>query len=83
MNSLRLLLVDGGSEKSEAISITLASANHTVLPTAGLDEASEALFVEQFDAVHRLRQTPWLISMQNCGVWRRASARLRGFLCWR
>ncbi len=51
MNSLRLLLVDGGSDKSDAISITLASANHTVLPTVGLDEAGEALFVEQFDAV--------------------------------
>jgi len=51
MNSLRLLLVDGGSEKSDAISTTLVSANHTVLPTAGLDEAGEALFVEQFDAV--------------------------------
>jgi HPt (histidine-containing phosphotransfer) domain-containing protein len=51
MNSLRLLLVDGGSEKSDAISTTLANANHTVLPTAGLDEAVEALGVEQFDAV--------------------------------
>ena len=51
MNSLRLLLVDGGSDKSDAISTTLASANHTVLPTSGLDEAAEALFVEQFDAV--------------------------------
>jgi len=51
MNSLRFLLVDGDSEKSDAISNALASANHTVLPTAGLDEAGEALFVEQFDAV--------------------------------
>jgi HPt (histidine-containing phosphotransfer) domain-containing protein/CheY-like chemotaxis protein len=51
MNSLRVLLVDGGSEKSEAISATLAWANHTVLPTTGLEEASEALTVEQFDAV--------------------------------
>ena len=51
MNSLRLLLVDGGTAKSDAISTTLASANHTVLPTTGLDEAGEALFVEQFDAV--------------------------------
>jgi len=51
MNSLRVLLVDGGSEKSEAISTTLASANHTVLPAAGLEEAVEALSVEQFDAV--------------------------------
>ncbi len=51
MNSLRLLLVEGNAEKSEAISNSLASANHTVLPTSGLDEAGEALFVEQFDAV--------------------------------
>jgi len=51
MNSLRVLLVDNGSEKSDAISVTLATANHTVLPTTGLDEAGEALFVEQFDAV--------------------------------
>ena len=51
MNSLRVLLVDGGSERSEEISTTLASANHTVLPAIGLEEAGEALFVEQFDAV--------------------------------
>jgi HPt (histidine-containing phosphotransfer) domain-containing protein/CheY-like chemotaxis protein len=51
MNSLRVLLVDGGSERCEAISTTLANANHTVLPAAGLEEAGEALFVEQFDAV--------------------------------
>jgi two-component system sensor histidine kinase/response regulator len=51
MNSLRVLLVDGGSEKCEEISTTLASANHTVLPAAGLEEAGEALFVEQFDAI--------------------------------
>jgi len=51
MNSLRVLLVERGSEKAEAISSTLASASHTVLPTTGLEEAGEALFVEQFDAV--------------------------------
>ena len=51
MNSLRVLLVDGSSRRSDAISNTLASADHTVLPTSGLDEAGEALFVEQFDAV--------------------------------
>jgi HPt (histidine-containing phosphotransfer) domain-containing protein len=51
MNSLRVLLVDGGSEKSGEISTALANANHTVLPAAGLEEAGEALFVEQFDAV--------------------------------
>jgi HPt (histidine-containing phosphotransfer) domain-containing protein/CheY-like chemotaxis protein len=51
MNSLRVLLVDGGSKKSGEISTTLASANHTVLPAVGLEEAGEALFVEQFDAV--------------------------------
>jgi HPt (histidine-containing phosphotransfer) domain-containing protein/CheY-like chemotaxis protein len=51
MNSLRVLLVDGGSERTEEISVTLATANHTVLPTTGLEEAGEALSVEQFDAV--------------------------------
>jgi two-component system, sensor histidine kinase and response regulator len=51
MNSLRVLLVDGGSDKAEAISNSLASANHIVLPTTGLEEAGEALYVEQFDAV--------------------------------
>jgi HPt (histidine-containing phosphotransfer) domain-containing protein/CheY-like chemotaxis protein len=51
MNSLRVLLVDNDSEKSEAISTVLANAKHTVLPTTGLEEAAEALFVEQFDAV--------------------------------
>jgi HPt (histidine-containing phosphotransfer) domain-containing protein/CheY-like chemotaxis protein len=51
MNSLRLLLVDSGSEKSDEISSSLAGANYTVLPTPSLDEAAEALAVEQFDAV--------------------------------
>ena len=51
MNSLRFLLVNTDARKTESISTVLASANHTVLPTTGLDEASEALYVERFDAV--------------------------------
>jgi HPt (histidine-containing phosphotransfer) domain-containing protein len=51
MNSLRVLLVESHSEKSEAISNVLANANHTVLRTTGLEEAAEALFVERFDVV--------------------------------
>ncbi len=51
MNSLRFLLVHTDAGKTESISTVLASANHTVLPTTGLDEAGEALYVERFDAV--------------------------------
>ena len=51
MNSLRFLLVDSDPRKSERISSILAAASHTVLSATGLDEASEALFVERFDAV--------------------------------
>lgn len=51
MNSLRFLLVHHDPEQSEDIAARLAAANHTVLPTAGLDEAADALAVERFDAV--------------------------------
>ncbi len=51
MNSLRFLLVHRDPEQSEEIAARLAEANHTVLPTTGLDEAAEALTVERFDAV--------------------------------
>jgi HPt (histidine-containing phosphotransfer) domain-containing protein/CheY-like chemotaxis protein len=51
MNSLRFLLVHRDPEQSEEIASRLAEANHTVVPTAGLDEAADALTVEQFDAV--------------------------------
>jgi CheY-like chemotaxis protein len=51
MNSLRFLLVNTDARKTESISTVLASANHTVLPTTGLEEASEALYIERFDAI--------------------------------
>jgi HPt (histidine-containing phosphotransfer) domain-containing protein/CheY-like chemotaxis protein len=51
MNSLRFLLVHRDPEQSEEIASRLEEANHTVVPTAGLDEAADALTVEQFDAV--------------------------------
>lgn len=51
MNSLRFLLVHRDPEQSEEIAARLAEANHTVMPTCGLDEAADALTVERFDAV--------------------------------
>lgn len=51
MNPLRVLVVDGDPAELQRISSVLESANHTVLPTQGFEEASEALFVERFDAV--------------------------------
>jgi HPt (histidine-containing phosphotransfer) domain-containing protein len=51
MNSLRFLLVHRNPEQSDAIAALLAHANHSVLPTSGLAEATDALTVERFDAV--------------------------------
>ena len=51
MKSLRFLLVHGDPRHADDIAARLASENHTVLPTAGLQEATEALTVERFDAV--------------------------------
>ena len=51
MNSLRFLLVHHDPEQSEEIAALLAEANHTVVPTSGLDEAADALTVERFDAI--------------------------------
>jgi HPt (histidine-containing phosphotransfer) domain-containing protein/CheY-like chemotaxis protein len=50
-NTLRVLLVDADARQSRLISSRLAGANHTVLPATGLDEAADALFSQQFDAV--------------------------------
>jgi two-component system, sensor histidine kinase and response regulator len=58
MNPLRVLLVDGDRDELERISSALAGANHTVLPAAGFKEASEALYVERFDAVLLARPVP-------------------------
>jgi two-component system, sensor histidine kinase and response regulator len=51
MDSLRFLLVHADASQSERISSILEDAHHTVLPASGLDEASEALSLERFDAV--------------------------------
>jgi len=51
MNSLRVLFVNRNSPESEQICSVLAGASHVVLPAGSLDEASEALFVQKFDAV--------------------------------
>jgi HPt (histidine-containing phosphotransfer) domain-containing protein len=51
LNTLRVLLVNADPRKSQIISSRLAGANHTVLPATGLEEASEALFTQKFDAV--------------------------------
>jgi two-component system sensor histidine kinase/response regulator len=51
MNSLRFLLVHRSPAQSEAIATLLAQANHSVMHTAGLAEAADALTVERFDAV--------------------------------
>ncbi len=51
MDTLRVLLVDSDSEQSQRIASLLSEGNHTVLPAGGLEEASEALFVQRFDAV--------------------------------
>jgi HPt (histidine-containing phosphotransfer) domain-containing protein/CheY-like chemotaxis protein len=51
MNRLRVLVVDQSQEQAERLAGVLADANHNALPTAGLAEASEALFVQKFDAV--------------------------------
>ena len=51
MNTLRLLLVDSDAEQSQRVTSILNAGSHTVLPTSGLDEASEALLSQKFDAV--------------------------------
>ena len=51
MDSLRFLLVNADATQSERISSVLESAHHTVLPTPTLDEATEALYLQRFDAI--------------------------------
>jgi CheY-like chemotaxis protein/HPt (histidine-containing phosphotransfer) domain-containing protein len=51
MNTLRVLVVDQSQEQAERLAGVLANANHSALAAAGLEEASEALFVQKFDAV--------------------------------
>jgi HPt (histidine-containing phosphotransfer) domain-containing protein len=51
MDSLRFLLVHSDALQSERISSVLESAHHIVLPMPSLDEATEALYLQRFDAV--------------------------------
>lgn len=51
MSSLRVLVIEADPCESERLCSALAGANHTVLPTADLEEASEALSIQKFDAV--------------------------------
>lgn len=51
MNTLRVLVVDSDPRQAERLADRLADARHTALPSAGLEEAAEALFVQKFDAV--------------------------------
>lgn len=51
MNRLRVLVVNSDGPEAERLAGRLASAEHSALPACGLEEASEALFVQKFDAV--------------------------------
>jgi HPt (histidine-containing phosphotransfer) domain-containing protein/CheY-like chemotaxis protein len=51
MNKLRVLVVNSDGQEAERLAGRLASADHAALPATGLEEASEALVVQKFDAV--------------------------------
>lgn len=51
MNMLRVLVIDKTQDSAERLAELLATADHNALPAAGLEEASEALFIQRFDAV--------------------------------
>ncbi len=51
MDTLRVLLIERDPRQAESIAAMLAGANHSVHPATGLDEASEALSLQKFDAV--------------------------------
>lgn len=51
MNALRFLLIHGDSQCAGRICSLLMGAQHTVLAAPNLAEATEALYVERFDAV--------------------------------
>lgn len=59
MNTLRVLVVNKDQEEAERLAGVLADANHTALPASGLEEASEALFVQKWDAVLLGSPLPW------------------------
>ncbi len=51
MNSLRILLVEGDEPRADRLLSLLASFGHSTIPVPDLNEASEALFIQRFDAV--------------------------------
>ena len=51
MNTLHLLLVDADCDESARLVTMLSGANHCVLGAGDLQEASEALLLQKFDAV--------------------------------
>jgi two-component system, sensor histidine kinase and response regulator len=50
VDTLRILIV-GGPEHLDQITSALTEAGHKILPVCGLNEASEALLIQRFDAV--------------------------------
>src|SRR5581483_5726380 len=51
MNTLRVLLIEENPGQSQRIASVLSDASYSVVPADGLEEASEALFGQNFDAV--------------------------------
>jgi HPt (histidine-containing phosphotransfer) domain-containing protein len=51
MNTLRVLIVNSDLQEAERLAERLTDAQHTALPASGLEEATEALLVQKFDAV--------------------------------
>ncbi|MBV9761048.1 MAG: Hpt domain-containing protein [Acidobacteriaceae bacterium] len=51
MKTLRVLVVNSDAAEAERITERLSGARHIALPASGLEEASEALSVQKFDAV--------------------------------
>ena len=51
VSCMRFLLIESDPCNAERISSALTQANHTVIPTSGFGEASEALEVQKFDAI--------------------------------
>src|SRR5581483_9934621 len=51
MNTLRVLLIEENPGQSQRVASVLSEANYNVVPADGLEEASEALFGQNFDAV--------------------------------
>ena len=51
MHALRFLLIHGDAQRAGRIFSLLAAAQHTVIVTPNIAEATEALYIERFDAI--------------------------------